>query len=230
MQKRVAYGHQTFNFDCYRLLVLRLYVGSNFDFYCLLVLQSYVGSNFDCYCLLVLRSYVGSNFECHCLLHCNPSRPSQCQTRHPHSRERKWDAAEDKMRRSKGECAHFRFNKRSTQTHDGTSAKHSTNPHETDNSAVLWSYVGSNFDCLMLGTTNFAASWFSKNGIRAHPCRAVWPVAWSLRGSAGNCRGCGRCSSAGWSSPACTTTLAEALRGRPSHCKPSSPKGSPLFV
>jgi hypothetical protein len=40
------------------------------------------------------------------------------------------------MRRFKDECAHFRFNKCPTYTHDGESAKDSTNPHETDNSVV----------------------------------------------------------------------------------------------
>ncbi len=39
---------------------------------------------------------------------------------------------EDKMRRFKGECAHFSFN-------DGASAKFSTNSHETDNS-VSWPF------------------------------------------------------------------------------------------
>jgi hypothetical protein len=42
---------------------------------------------------------------------------------------------EDKMRRFKGECAHFSFNKYPIYTHDGASAKFSTNSQETDNSA-----------------------------------------------------------------------------------------------
>jgi hypothetical protein len=41
---------------------------------------------------------------------------------------------EDKMRTFKGECAHFRFNKSLIYTHDGVSAKYSTNLQETDNS------------------------------------------------------------------------------------------------
>jgi hypothetical protein len=41
---------------------------------------------------------------------------------------------EDKMRRFKGDCAHFSFNKGPIYTHDGASAKFSTNSHETDNS------------------------------------------------------------------------------------------------
>jgi hypothetical protein len=45
---------------------------------------------------------------------------------------------EDKMRRFKGECAQFSFNKCPIDTHDGASAKFSTNSHETDNSAVSW--------------------------------------------------------------------------------------------
>jgi hypothetical protein len=36
------------------------------------------------------------------------------------------------MRRFKGECAHFVFNKCPIYTHDGASAKFSTNSHETD--------------------------------------------------------------------------------------------------
>ncbi len=46
---------------------------------------------------------------------------------------------EDKMRRIKSECAHFSFNKYLIYTHDGASAKFSTNSHETDNSVLrLW--------------------------------------------------------------------------------------------
>ncbi len=41
---------------------------------------------------------------------------------------------EDKMRRFQGECEHFRFNKCPIYTHDGASAKFSTNSHEMDNS------------------------------------------------------------------------------------------------
>ncbi len=40
----------------------------------------------------------------------------------------------DKMRKFKDECAHFSFNKCLIYTHDGASAKFSTNSHETDNS------------------------------------------------------------------------------------------------
>ncbi len=40
----------------------------------------------------------------------------------------------DKMRRFKGECAHFSFNKCPLYSNDGASAKISTNSHETDNS------------------------------------------------------------------------------------------------
>ncbi len=43
---------------------------------------------------------------------------------------------EDKMRRFKGECAQFSFNKCPIYTHDCASAKFSTNSQETDNSAV----------------------------------------------------------------------------------------------
>jgi hypothetical protein len=39
---------------------------------------------------------------------------------------------EDKIRRFKGECTHFRFNKCPIYTLDGASAKFSTNSHETD--------------------------------------------------------------------------------------------------
>ncbi len=41
---------------------------------------------------------------------------------------------EDKMRRFKGECEHFSFNKCPIYTHDGASAKFSTNLQEVDNS------------------------------------------------------------------------------------------------
>ena len=44
---------------------------------------------------------------------------------------------EDKMRRFKGECAHFSFSKCHMYTHDGASANFSTNSYETDNSAGL---------------------------------------------------------------------------------------------
>ncbi len=40
------------------------------------------------------------------------------------------------MRRFKGECAHFSLSKCSFYTHDGASAKYSTNSQETDNSAA----------------------------------------------------------------------------------------------
>ncbi len=43
---------------------------------------------------------------------------------------------EDKMRRFKGKCAYFSFNKCPIYAHNGASAKFSTNSHETDNSAV----------------------------------------------------------------------------------------------
>ncbi len=42
---------------------------------------------------------------------------------------------EDKMRRFKGECEHFSFNKCPIYTHDGTSAKFSNNSQEMDNNA-----------------------------------------------------------------------------------------------
>ncbi len=44
---------------------------------------------------------------------------------------------EDKMRGFKGECAHFSFNNFPIYTHDGASAKFSTDSQETDNSAGL---------------------------------------------------------------------------------------------
>jgi hypothetical protein len=43
---------------------------------------------------------------------------------------------EDKMRRFKGECAHFCFDNCFIYTHYGASAKFSTNSPETDNSAT----------------------------------------------------------------------------------------------
>ncbi len=44
---------------------------------------------------------------------------------------------EDKMRRFKGECAQFSFNKCLIYIHDGASFKFSTNSHEKDNSACV---------------------------------------------------------------------------------------------
>jgi hypothetical protein len=44
---------------------------------------------------------------------------------------------EDNMRRFKGEFAHFSFNKCLIYTHDGASAKFSTNSQEADNSVVF---------------------------------------------------------------------------------------------
>ncbi len=43
---------------------------------------------------------------------------------------------EDKMRSFKGECEHFRYNNCPIYTHDGASAKFSTNSQEMDNSAA----------------------------------------------------------------------------------------------
>ncbi len=43
----------------------------------------------------------------------------------------------DKMRRFKGECAHFRFNKCPIYTHDGARGKFSTNSREADNSVIV---------------------------------------------------------------------------------------------
>ncbi len=43
---------------------------------------------------------------------------------------------EDKMRRFKGVCAHFIFNKGPIYIHDGASAKFTTNSHETDYSVL----------------------------------------------------------------------------------------------
>ncbi len=44
--------------------------------------------------------------------------------------------AEDKMRRFRGECASFSFNKCPIYIHDGASAKFSTKSHETDYSVA----------------------------------------------------------------------------------------------
>ncbi len=48
---------------------------------------------------------------------------------------------ENKMRRFKGECAHFRFNKCPIYIHDGAIAKFSTNLHETKYSVVAYMEV-----------------------------------------------------------------------------------------
>jgi hypothetical protein len=44
---------------------------------------------------------------------------------------------EGKMRKFKGECAQFSFNRCPIHTHDGANAKFSTNSQETDNSVDL---------------------------------------------------------------------------------------------
>ncbi len=44
---------------------------------------------------------------------------------------------EDKMRRFRGECVHFSFNKCPFYNDDSASVKFSTNSHETDNSVEL---------------------------------------------------------------------------------------------
>jgi hypothetical protein len=44
----------------------------------------------------------------------------------------------DKMRRFKGECEHFSFNKSPIYTHDCASAKFSTNSQEMDNSVMAF--------------------------------------------------------------------------------------------
>ena len=56
---------------------------------------------------------------------------------------------EDKMRGFKGECAHFSFNKYPIYTHDGASAKFSTNSHETDNSVY-----NNHSDCVSVSVGN----------------------------------------------------------------------------
>ncbi len=48
---------------------------------------------------------------------------------------------DDKMRRFKGECEHFSFNKRPIYTHDGASAQFNTNSHEMDNSVVSFLHI-----------------------------------------------------------------------------------------
>ncbi len=55
--------------------------------------------------------------------------------------------AEDKNRGFKGECAHFSFNKCPIYTHDGASAKFSTNSQETDSSVVFHDVVDEIWAC-----------------------------------------------------------------------------------
>jgi hypothetical protein len=52
---------------------------------------------------------------------------------------------EDKMRRFKGECEHFRFNKCPIYTHDGAGAIFSTNSQEMDNSASSFAQFSIHF-------------------------------------------------------------------------------------
>ncbi len=53
----------------------------------------------------------------------------------------------DKMRRFKGECEHFRFNKCPIYTHDGASAKFSTNSQEMQITVCFRSKAGSGNIC-----------------------------------------------------------------------------------
>jgi hypothetical protein len=63
---------------------------------------------------------------------------------------------EDTMRRFKGECAQLSFNKGLIRTHDGASAKFSTNLHETDNMQCRTYQRDSHFySCCMLGFNTF---------------------------------------------------------------------------
>jgi hypothetical protein len=50
---------------------------------------------------------------------------------------------EDKMRRIKGECAHFSFSKCHIYTDAGASTNFITNSHETDNSVVKYLRISS---------------------------------------------------------------------------------------
>ncbi len=68
---------------------------------------------------------------------------------------------EDKMRRFKGECAQFIFNRCPIYTHDGASAKFSTSSQEMDKSAESTVYPPS-------GTKNLATS------------RQLWPMTGKL--------------------------------------------------
>jgi hypothetical protein len=56
---------------------------------------------------------------------------------------------EDKMRRFKGERAHFIVNKCPIYTHDGASAKFSNNSHDTDYS-VLVCIICEIYECMCI--------------------------------------------------------------------------------
>jgi hypothetical protein len=69
---------------------------------------------------------------------------------------------EDKMRRFKGECEHFRINKCPIYTHDGASAKFSTNSQEMDNSGHLFTKIReltNIFFSSILGWMRFSRVW-----------------------------------------------------------------------
>ncbi len=66
-------------------------------------------------------------------LHCIPFRVSYAQLGTCTVVSVNRTLVKDKMRRFKGKCAHFSFNKGPIYTQDGASAKFSTNSLETDN-------------------------------------------------------------------------------------------------
>ncbi len=65
---------------------------------------------------------------------------------------------EKKMRTFKGECAQFIFNRCLIYTHDGASAKFSTNSEETDSSVVLFLESGK-----LPHFFGFSSSWRAEN-------------------------------------------------------------------
>ncbi len=69
---------------------------------------------------------------------------------------------EDKMRRFKGECAHFCFNNCFIYTHDGASAKFSTNSHETDNSVPTSSSLNYSIFKILLSILSSCFSGWSR--------------------------------------------------------------------
>ncbi len=77
---------------------------------------------------------------------------------------------EDKMRRFKGECAHFSFSKCHIYTHDGASANLSTNSRETDNSALKI------LKMLVNARNCYVCRYIESTGIKCGVMMSLWSV------------------------------------------------------
>jgi hypothetical protein len=77
---------------------------------------------------------------------------------------------EDKMRTFKGECPHFSFNKCPIYTHDGSSAKYSTNSHEKSRSRSCSSGSRSRSRSCSLGSRSRSRSCSRGRRSRSRSC------------------------------------------------------------